>query len=611
VGSEFGLYCPPESRIQMSGPWARSEELSPLYKKIAPDIDRFPGFLRRSLLDEFDERAHGFVPGKFEAARDWLVSTAENLESAHVGIGFDWPEVEGRAAELAARSRRLSDPKLIARLADAVQLTLPLGNRESTPQSIALRCHEPKTWRKSIEKNYTRKAEGKLREIGFIERGGMLYCSDLAVNWYRGKMRAQEAYLRSRSVTDGAVQLELWEVAQKSLSNKSNRRTELMTRMRGFEDYAKTQNHVATFFTLTCPSAYHARSTNAAPGHRSGHNQSFGGYSVREGAQWLSRMWARSRSRLAKLGVTIYGFRVAEPHHDGTPHWHLVLFCAPHHRGILWAVLRSRWLSEYGREPGALVRRATALSVDESKGSATGYLSKYIAKNIDGFETGELTSDEDHKTTLQNAALRVTAWASLHGIRQFQQIGGPPVGVYRELRRQRNPVDLPTIEPARAACDAHEFGRFIEIYGGVDCGRDGNLRPWKETPLTEVKEEVDKKTGEIWLRAPTQPALNAYGEARLPQVVGVVSCTEALETRAKQWRIVRKTEVRWTEGAVGKTRADEVTKTWESAFSDSGLSQNSALGPVSITVPGQKRAPGLSDPFGWTNPNETSTYGPH
>jgi hypothetical protein len=555
-----------------------------------------PAFIKKAVLDEFDARAEGFEAERFEPAKAWLQSTAATLRRAHLNIGFDFPAIDERANDLAARSRRLRDHDLIKRLADDAQLTLPLGNRESTDESIALRCGEAKTWRKSMEKNYTRKAENKLREIGFIEKGGMLYCSDLAVAWYRGKIRAQEAWLHSRMVASEGVQLELWEVAQKSLSNKSNRRTELMTRMRGFEDYAAKRSDVGVFITATCPSRFHARTV------RGGLHERYDYSTIRDGQQWLSQVWARSRAACQRQGITIYGFRIAEPHHDGTPHWHLVLFCAPSHLDALQRVLRSKWLSVDADEPGADVHRIRFKNCDPKLGTASGYIAKYIAKNIDGFETGELTSDEDQKTTLQKAALRVTAWASLHGIRQFQQIGGPAIGVYRELRRERNPVNLPTIEPARAACDAHEFGRFIEINGGVDCGRHGNIRSWREA--------FDARTGEI--------PQNVYGEQRPPRVVGVMSVSEALETRSKTWRIVRKTGVRSTEGAIGQTRADEVTKTWESAFSDSGLSQNSALGPVSITVPGQGHSrsnfsggPSLSDPFGWTNPRETSMYGPH
>jgi hypothetical protein len=584
--SEFGLYCPPDRRVRMSGPWERIERLTPITEVIAPAVTKLPPFVRSAVLDTWSEKAHGFdAAPAFERGRKFLLDAVQSLKKAQLDLGFDWPEIDVRAQHLAAASFRAQELYLVQLMAKSVGLTLPQGNKQSTDESIFKRCCEARNWRKSIERNYTRKAENKLREIGFIEKGGMLYCSDLAVAWYRGKMRAQEAYLRSRTVTDGSVQLELWEVAQKSLSNKSNRRTELMTRMRGFEDYAEDANHVATFFTLTCPSAFHARAVAR------GHNEAFSGASVRDAQAWLSKMWARARARLQKLGITIYGFRVAEPHHDGTPHWHLVLFCAPHHRGILWAVLKSRWLSEYGAEPGALVRRATALAVDSDKGSATGYLSKYIAKNIDGFETGELTSDEDQKTTLQNAALRVTAWASLHGIRQFQQIGGPAIGVYRELRRARNPVELPTIEPARAACDAHEFGRYIEIVGGVDCGRFGRLRPWKT--------DCDQTTGEI--------PQNAYGEFRAPQVIGVMSVSEALETRSKMWRILRKVSpgVAARNGVGLNAGSSFETMRSEGSFSES------ALGPVSITVPTSNGAGSLSDPHGWTNPNETSMYGPH
>lgn len=567
----FGLFVPREHRLGNLGWFPRCERLTPLYAKVAPNVDTLPAAVRGELLQDFDARAEEWAIRGAADPRPWLSETVEKLRRHRLATAFDAAETHARAERLADLSVKLVDYHAIKNLATQLSLDLPAGNPQSTEASIAARCREPKTWRRIIDKTHTREAEGELRRIGMIEKGGMLYCSDYAVRWYRSKMAAQEVWLRSQMVCDNqGTQLDLWDVHQKSLSNKSNRRTELMTRMRGFEDYAKEHDHVATFFTLTCPSAFHARAVGR------GHNSAFTGAAVREGQSWLSTQWARARARLAKLNITVYGFRIAEPHHDGTPHWHLVLFCEAHDRGLLWAVLRSRWLSEYADEPGAHAHRAEAKLVETAKGSATGYIAKYIAKNIDGYGLEGEASDESIDTKIQDSVLRVTAWASLHGIRQFQQIGGPAVTVYRELRRQRTPVDLRSIEPARKACDDHEWGKFIALNGGIEMGRRGYLRPWTE------------RTGEI----------NAYGEVRGPDIVGVMSVSEALETRTKTWRIVRK---------IGPG----------SGFVDSGVAtalhlrsgpQNSALGPVSITVPG---GPGLSDPHGWTNPNETSMYGPN
>jgi Bacteriophage replication gene A protein (GPA) len=550
-------------RVTVSN-FQRNENLTPRYKSIAPSLDRLPRFMQDAVLEEFTQRASGFPDEKqFGPGARWLRDAVKTLQRQKLDIGFDVEEIAVRAEKFADACVRENDLQLVERLARSQQLTLPLGNKESTDASILARCREPKTWRKSMEKNWTRKAENKLREIGFIEKYAMLYVSDLALEWYKGKMRAQERYLKSRSISDGTIQLNLFDVVNKSVSNKAIRRTELMTRMRGLEDYAKEKGDVATFITLTCPSAFHARSAGR------GANEHYIGASVRDGQRWLSCMWSRARARLQKIGIEIYGFRIAEPHHDGTPHWHLVLFCAPHFRGLLCAVLRSRWLSEYGAERGALEHRAEFKAIEDHKGTATGYLSKYIAKNIDAFEVGE--DFEQPGTAAECSVLRVTAWASIHGIRQFQQIGKRRAGVtlWREFRRERMPlVRAPTLEKTRAAADAHDYKSFVMLT------EHGQSRLWKEEKLT-----VDKPTGEM------VPVRNAFGELRGEQIVGIKSLTENVRTRTKTWRVA--------------------------VIFSAPVFSASPLGPVSITVPASPGAGSLSNPHGWTNPNETSTYGPN
>jgi hypothetical protein len=196
---------------------------------------------------------------------------------------------------------------------------------------------------------------------------------------------------------------------------------------------------------------------------------------------------------LARKNIEIYGLRIAEPQHDGTPHWHMMLFMEKHRIDDFKFIVKRYSLEEDGDEKGAADNRCDFKLIDQNKGSATGYLAKYVCKNIDGKDLDKGVYGEDPIM----AAQRVEAWASCWGIRQFQQIGGVSVTVWRELRRFRKPETEKSVYEDESFMDIHkaadtgDWATYTKLMGGVFCMRKSQaIRPYYEM-------EVNKTTGVI------------------------------------------------------------------------------------------------------------------
>jgi len=282
---------------------------------------------------------------------------------------------------------------------------------------------------------------------------------------------------------------------------------------------------VGEFYILTALSRYHA---TIKTGHR---NCKSNGSSPADTQRYLCSVWQKIRAKLHRENIRIFGIRVAEPHPEGTPHWHMLMFMLPASVAKVREIIRDYAYQEDSGElttDKARKARFHAEAIDPGKGSATGYVAKYISKNIDGYALdGEL--DDESGKELKETAPAVSAWAARWHIRQFQFVGGAPVTVYRELRRMADSETAHglSVEFAAAhdAADAGDWAGYVNAQGGPFVRRDDlAVRTWYQ-----ASDDV-----------------NEYGEETV-RIKGVFA-TEVGEdtpilTRLAQWKIVPKRAV--------------------------------------------------------------------
>lgn len=377
-------------------------------------------------------------------------------------------------------------------------------------------------WSRLLRKYARRWREHLHVAYGDVRRDVSPYCSKHHVTQWDSRRKRSRAIMSRLELEDQVTgeRISLIEQIDKSISNPEKRRVELMTRIGGFEKVATESGFAGSFFTLTAPSKYHAFT---AFGHR---NHKWNGASPRKTQNYLNHVWQLIRAELARREIPVFGLRVAESHHDATPHWHGLLFSAPEHTGELLEVMEDYATREdadeltgkTGKQP-----RFELKPIDPALGSATGYVVKYISKNIDGYALDNESDDESGRP-LKETAKHATAWASCWGIRQFQFLGGAPVSVWRELRRLKNQEMADRISPVfgelHRAAHAGNWQDYITLQGGPFVTRN-------------------RLVLRAWYQYRDEPS--SYGEFQrvIKGVVMPASTIPPVETRLHSYRIIK------------------------------------------------------------------------
>lgn len=435
-------------------------------------------------------------------------------------------------------------------------------------------------WRRQLRRLCGRRLEQVQREAHRVHKRAGIYCSNVTLDRRRSQKNRTRTLLEALEAINQEGQVyTLAELAELGLSNPDHRRAELMLRISDTEAESRRLGHVGMFYTITAPSRFHP-----VISENSVRNPKYDGSTPRDAQAYLQKVWARTRAALARENLGIYGIRVVEPHHDGTPHWHLLIWMKREDAKRINHIMQSHAEADtpqelYDRRGRKTTARFKVKRINYAKGTAAGYVAKYIAKNINGEQfvrDGVQNDDKDrYGHELSSVAPRIESWAAVWGIRQFQFVGLPSVTVWREVRRlNEKHIDELTaweaatrpekriasrLEKIRAAANSGQWDQFLRLMGGPNLPRKQRpVKPWTMPRVDLDRLEFSHATGEVHEGI---EAKGRHGESKLGTFGIVVSDGRGNEheylTRFYRWQVRSKSR-----GHQGVSGGGEAASPW-------------------------------------------------
>ncbi|EIV1736988.1 replication endonuclease [Vibrio parahaemolyticus] len=241
------------------------------------------------------------------------------------------------------------------------------------------------------------------------------YAGERSITKRIQQLEYRDNYLKSKYIRNGKTAFDF----QKKDSSKA---AEAYLEMLGMEEKAEELGYKFLFITPTCPPEYHSNSTK-------GKKSKWKYKSAKEGNDYLNGQWRKlGKSFDKKLGKGLrfgvknggaFGKKVVEPHKDGCPHWHLILFCKPSQiEGYkkLFMHFFSRKSSNGKRFGCEIIEQGKDINgnkINKKLASPASYILKYMQKTQNvRMEDGNINDDNNIAVDAWKHATRIRTQAN-------------------------------------------------------------------------------------------------------------------------------------------------------------------------------------------------------
>ncbi|WP_299078616.1 replication endonuclease [uncultured Paraglaciecola sp.] len=241
------------------------------------------------------------------------------------------------------------------------------------------------------------------------------YAGDATLKIRKKALAASLEFLMTKSIPTPNGVKQLIELTMDS----RKRFSELYVMCLGMQELATDLGYKALFLTITAPARFHS---NPSDGHNSW-NRSY----AKQSHAYINKKWeafgkdlSSCTNKIYKSKGDIFGFRVVEPHRDGTAHWHVLLYVSPKNLDKTISLCHKH----FSHSAKALKLDVIRTKKEDPKAAApTTYMTKYLVKTVAVKQYIKDIKTDGERAPENDAMERIDAWRCATGIRAYQKFG--------------------------------------------------------------------------------------------------------------------------------------------------------------------------------------------